>query len=85
MSVTTQLTYINRPLDLSTHDGRMSRLEQVQNACASHPEGDTMNILVYERKPSLRMSYCVVPKAGCTFWIRIFRFLNNDTGGTLAR
>ena len=31
------------------------------------------------------MAYCVVPKIGCTFWIRIFRFLNNDTEGIAVR
>ncbi|XP_041364488.1 carbohydrate sulfotransferase 11-like isoform X2 [Gigantopelta aegis] len=44
--------------------------------------GRTENILVY--KP-LKMAYCVVPKVGCTFWIRIFRFLNHDTGGIAVR
>ncbi|KAI8775926.1 carbohydrate sulfotransferase 11 isoform X1 [Biomphalaria glabrata] len=28
-----------------------------------------------------KMAYCVVPKVGCTYWINILRFLNNDTYG----
>ncbi|KAK7473811.1 hypothetical protein BaRGS_00034918 [Batillaria attramentaria] len=77
--------YINVPSDLSTELGRKSRIAQMQRACEMKREGDTMNILVHVHEPSVRMSYCVVAKAGCTFWIRIFRFLNNDTGGHIVR
>ncbi|XP_076455143.1 carbohydrate sulfotransferase 11-like [Babylonia areolata] len=79
------LTYINRAPDLSSPSHRVDRRQRAQRACVNSSQGDTMNILVFERKPSARMSYCVVPKAGCTFWIRIFRFLNNDTGGATVR
>ncbi|XP_025092475.1 uncharacterized protein LOC112563012 [Pomacea canaliculata] len=34
---------------------------------------------VFTHAPS-RLAYCFVPKAGCTFWIRVFSFLNNFTG-----
>ncbi|ESP00559.1 hypothetical protein LOTGIDRAFT_75769, partial [Lottia gigantea] len=34
------------------------------------------NILMYKPK---NMSYCVIPKNGCTFWIRVMRYLNKDT------
>ena len=78
--------YINRPLDLTFPAEQTSRVERLKTACAKETEGDTMNILMHEdRKSSLRTSYCVVPKAGCTFWIRVFRFLNNDTAGTHPR
>lgn len=28
-----------------------------------------------------RTAYCVIPKSSCTFWVSVFRFMNNDTGG----
>jgi hypothetical protein len=34
---------------------------------------------------SRRAAHCVVPKAGSTFWIRVFRFLNNDALGVHVR
>nr|KAG5710308.1 hypothetical protein BaRGS_009024 [Batillaria attramentaria] len=32
-----------------------------------------------------RTAYCVVPKASCTFWLSVFRFLHNDTGNATFR
>lgn len=30
--------------------------------------------------PGSRTAYCFVPKAGCTFWMRVFAFVTNRTG-----
>ena len=81
------LTYTNRDPDLANPTERKLRSQRVHDACAVSPEpdGDTNNILVHAQKDGETMSYCVVPKAGCTFWIRIFRFLNNDTGQLKVR
>ncbi|XP_071097741.1 carbohydrate sulfotransferase 11-like isoform X1 [Haliotis cracherodii] len=58
----------------SVYAARRRRLQQVCEG--NNGTGRTENILVYRN-----MSYGVVPKAGCTFWIRVFRFLHNDTRG----
>ncbi|XP_067661927.1 carbohydrate sulfotransferase 11-like [Haliotis asinina] len=57
----------------------VTRRRRLRQLCeGSKGTGRTENILVYRN-----MSYGVVAKAGCTFWIRVFRFLHNDTMGRI--
>jgi hypothetical protein len=78
---------------------RTARLQRAC-AREKEAEGWTENVLVYSEAvgktasreltssrdvTSRRAAKCVVPKAGCTFWIRVFRFLNNDTNGVHVR
>ncbi|KAK6179545.1 hypothetical protein SNE40_011876 [Patella caerulea] len=52
------------------------RLNRIGDVCKRMSRGNTENILIHKPK---KMSYCVVPKNGCTYWIRVMRYLNNDT------
>ncbi|XP_046543399.1 carbohydrate sulfotransferase 11-like isoform X2 [Haliotis rubra] len=57
----------------------VTRRRRLQQLCEGRKgTAWTENILVYRN-----MSYGVVAKAGCTFWIRVFRFLHNDTMGRI--
>ena len=42
-----------------------------------HLRGNTLGVFTHD--PS-KVAYCFLPKAGCTFWIRVFSFLHNFTG-----
>ena len=46
-----------------------------ENVCSKVREGKVERLTRYGN-----ISYCVVPKVGCTFWINVFRFLHRDTG-----
>lgn len=58
------------------------RMKNIRNECdafrKTHAEfkDDWGKFLVFE---PLKLAYCVVAKAGCTQWIRIFRVLHNAT------
>ena len=58
------------------------RLKRLRDACLIHPAGRVQRIISHD---TYKLSYCAVPKAGCTFWINIFRFLHNETGGVKFR
>ncbi|KAL8572588.1 hypothetical protein ACOMHN_017222 [Nucella lapillus] len=49
-----------------------------EKTCGGHVNGRGGDI--YYHEPS-RLALCHVPKAGCSFWKRIFHFLNNETNG----
>ncbi|ESO92755.1 hypothetical protein LOTGIDRAFT_162235 [Lottia gigantea] len=54
-----------------------SRRKRIRDGCILDSHGQVQKILIY--RPS-NISYCVIPKAGCTYWKQIFRFLNGDVG-----
>ena len=60
-------------------DELKARRRRVESVCreSGHHRGSVQGVFVSERH---RLAYCFVPKAGCTFWKRVFGFLNNDTG-----
>ncbi|XP_041374758.1 uncharacterized protein LOC121387646 [Gigantopelta aegis] len=53
------------------------RQKNLQDICLTHPAGKLRRIISHDR---YKLACCVVPKAGCTFWINVFRFLYNETG-----
>ena len=53
----------------------IDRNRRAQDACLNFAASSIQQVTVYKN-----MAYCVVPKAGCTFWINVFRFLHGDTG-----
>ncbi|XP_059178276.1 uncharacterized protein LOC131957462 [Physella acuta] len=61
------------------HD-QESRLKKVNDVCVITPIGYAWRII---SDVEHRLSNCIVPKVGCTFWINIFRFLNNETSGVI--
>ncbi|KAK6195293.1 hypothetical protein SNE40_000754 [Patella caerulea] len=56
-----------------------TRRKRIRDACLLDTRGRVQGLMIYK---AANLSYCVVPKAGCTFWKRIFRFLNGDTGNS---
>ena len=46
-----------------------------ENVCSKLRDGSVVRLTRYGN-----ISYCVVPKVGCTFWLNVFRFLHGDTG-----
>ncbi|KAK6195290.1 hypothetical protein SNE40_000751 [Patella caerulea] len=56
-----------------------TRRKRIRDACLLDNRGRVQGLMIYK---AANLSYCVVPKAGCTFWKRIFRFLNGDTGNS---
>ena len=54
------------------------RSRRVEEECQKrHLRGHTLGVFTHD--PS-KVAYCFLPKAGCTFWIRVFSFLHNFTG-----
>ena len=58
------------------------RQKRLNDFCLTHPNGSVRRIYLHEDRS---LSYCSVPKAGCTFWINVFRFLYNETGGVKVK
>ncbi|XP_041374636.1 carbohydrate sulfotransferase 11-like isoform X2 [Gigantopelta aegis] len=54
------------------------RQKRLRDTCLLQPAGRLRRILSHD---AYKLSYCAVPKAGCTFWINVFRFLHRETGG----
>ncbi|XP_070176001.1 uncharacterized protein [Littorina saxatilis] len=51
------------------------RRHRSENVCSKVRNGGVARLARYGN-----VSYCVVPKIGCTFWLNVFRFLHGDTG-----
>lgn len=63
--------------DESEHGVMEQRRNLVQQICnRTGPISGTINEVTGIRPANL--SFCVVPKAGCTTWIRLFKFLNGQ-------
>ena len=60
------------------------RTENIQKRCKANDRWVTgsMSGKLYFYLPG-NLAYCEAPKTGCTFWKRIFRFLNHEYNGTL--
>ncbi|GFN87374.1 carbohydrate sulfotransferase [Plakobranchus ocellatus] len=61
-----------------------SRRARYQNVCRKYPLlrlGHLGKVLVHKKR---RVIYCYVPKAGCTFWKRAFKFANNESGSIFS-
>lgn len=56
----------------------ISRLLKAQDFCFRSKPGGVRRVMVDNKKS---LANCVIPKAGCTFWINIFRFIKNETHG----
>lgn len=54
------------------------RAEQVREVCRTR-QFPGMITGLFQHEPS-RVTYCFLPKVGCTFWIRVFSYLHNYTG-----
>ncbi|XP_050418230.1 carbohydrate sulfotransferase 9 isoform X2 [Patella vulgata] len=55
---------------------QIKRHQYVDAVCKNNTLGSTGNILVSSAK---KMSYCIVPTAESEFWIRTFRYLNDES------
>lgn len=55
------------------------RLDTLQSECSStyNEQGHVDSVYIQDNS---RLAYCSVAKIGCTFWKRVFLFLNDDTG-----
>ncbi|KAK7507870.1 hypothetical protein BaRGS_00000835, partial [Batillaria attramentaria] len=51
------------------------RRQRSEDICVKVKQGGVARLTRYGN-----VSYCVVPKVGCTFWLNVFRYLHNDTG-----
>ncbi|XP_041374623.1 carbohydrate sulfotransferase 11-like isoform X2 [Gigantopelta aegis] len=58
------------------------RQKRLQDVCLTNPPGSLRQIYSHTGH---KLSYCAVPKAGCTFWINVFRFLYNETDGVKVK
>ncbi|XP_067659459.1 carbohydrate sulfotransferase 11-like [Haliotis asinina] len=73
-----QLRYLNE-VQGPRRDEYEARLQRYRDACAVRRiKSSVFNRIYYYSDPGSNASigYCPVPKVGCTFWRRIFMFLN---------
>ncbi|XP_055870817.1 carbohydrate sulfotransferase 11-like [Biomphalaria glabrata] len=69
-------THLQRTIDSDIY---RHRTKVANDACFKHGHrGQAQRVFLDQFN---KMAYCVVPKVGCTYWINILRFLNNDTYG----
>ncbi|XP_070182314.1 carbohydrate sulfotransferase 8-like [Littorina saxatilis] len=75
-----------RTRDLSGEDPELlnelyERARRADEVCrqdhAGNKQGRVTGLFTHEAS---RVAYCFLPKAGCTFWIRVFSYLHNFTG-----
>lgn len=52
-----------------------ARRQRSEDTCLKVKQGGVARLTRFGN-----VSYCVVPKVGCTFWLNVFRYLHNDTG-----
>ncbi|KAH9489738.1 hypothetical protein Btru_057110 [Bulinus truncatus] len=84
--MSSQLTLTNQvQSDLITSDAEIEkRLQRVNNVCSrNRVSGNVHGVFTH----TSGVIYCFVPKAGCTFWKRVFRALNSsiDNPFTISR
>ncbi|XP_025084698.1 carbohydrate sulfotransferase 13-like isoform X2 [Pomacea canaliculata] len=64
------------PLGTETRDVYSRRRRRSDDACFASAEGRVYRMVQHADS---RTAYCVIPKASCTFWLSVFRWLNEDT------